>query len=262
MMKKVEIVLPSGFGRDLTTLKNTEWTQKHSEPDHHPSADEESLLGKKPESLHGDSSGCVSGHGSVTSCGESGSHISSASDSGTEQPKTPPVSEHTLHSTLPKDYVAMPSDNSGSTTLWSRKGQTSSDYCILGVDSPASKSENSEQTIPYNACDSGAPYVMRGDVVKVSNPGYVPVEKNTSYVVAGNKKMVIPDLLPRESDKFYVQISTTAGAGVPPWTPQPITEENTSKTGYASVGEAGVTRIPEASNVPHRHFEGKATKQD
>lgn len=276
MMKVVEIVLPQGLGGDVATIKNQDWTQKRPEPDHHPSADEELLLEKVGESRHqsGDSSGCVSGHESVASSGESASHVSSGSDSGMEQPRTPSAGElrqRTIRNTMPKDYVLMPTDTTGSAG-WSGKGPTSSDYCILGNDPASSNSGQSEQNIPYITCDSGAPYVMTGDIPKVPNPGYVPfsatdpAEKNTGYVIAGNKSMLIPDLLPRElvpEKSSYVQVATT-GPGVP-WTQQSPTEGSTSKTGYVSIGEASAVRgIPEASKgyVPHRHFDGKSIKED
>lgn len=271
MMRDIDIVLPKGLGGDVATLKNTDWPQKHPEPDHHPPADEELLLEKIGERGQGDSSGCVSGHESVTSA-ESGSHISSVSDSGTEQPNTSSTSElrqRMPHSTLPKDYVLMPTDNSA----WTGKAPASSDYCILGVDPASSNSGQSEHSIPYIPCDSNTPYVMTGDVAKTPNPGYVPfstsgpAEKNTSYVVAGNKNMLIPDLLPREivpeKTSFYVQVANTSAG--PAWAPQSATEGSTSKSDYVSIGEASVVRgVPEVSKgyVPHRHFEGKSIKED
>lgn len=73
MMKVVEIVLPQGLGDGVSNLKNTDWTQKRPEPDHHPS-DEVHLLQTIGESRrNGDSSGCVSGQESTSS--ESASQV-------------------------------------------------------------------------------------------------------------------------------------------------------------------------------------------
>lgn len=160
----------------------------------------------------------------------------------------------------------MPTDSSGSTT-WSSKTTpstmtTTTEYCVLGVDptSPAAIQ------LPEEPCDS-APYVMTGDVPKIApTPGYVPFgasdpseKNNAGYVVAGNKSMLIPDLLLQQQQEksSYVQVAP------PPWTQQ---ESTAGKSGYVSIGEAGaIMGVPEQQSkgyVPHRHFDGKSIKED
>jgi cytokine receptor domeless len=165
-MRDVEVKLPPGLAPVVTDHNLAPWsTDKHKENNYsHSPPDEELLLVKMSEGRHfsGDSSGCSSGHESVTSSLESGTHISSSSDSGTEHPEN---------------------------------------YCVLAVDPKADSSyipvTADANKLQYNPCDvsseSSSPYVMTGEPIKTINPGYVPfnqtepVGKSSGYVIAGIK---------------------------------------------------------------------------
>ncbi|RZB38682.1 cytokine receptor, partial [Asbolus verrucosus] len=145
IMRDVEVKLPPGLAPVVADHTLVAWnTEKHQENcDFRSPPDEELLLVKMNEGRHlsGDSSGCSSGHESVTSSLESGTHIST-SDSGTEQPGS---------------------------------------YCVLGVDPKADSSyvpvAADSNTVPYKTVDvsnESSPYVMTGDAVKTINPGYIP----------------------------------------------------------------------------------------
>lgn len=182
MMKVVGIVLPQGLGGDV---KNTDWTQKHLEPDHHPPADEELLLekiGKTPPLETCDSSGCGASNESVDTT-----------------PCAPYVMTGDVSTIQNSTYVPF----SVSTTTKESIEKNTAGYVVAG---------NFQESCDSSDCISGhesvtpcAPYVLTGDVPKVPNTGYVPyavsttesAEKNTGYVVAGSKNMFIPDLLPR-----------------------------------------------------------------
>lgn len=282
-MKKVEVVLPRGL-----ELTKPGWDKpKVPEPDLHSAADEQLLLDKITDGARqrsGDSSGCSSGHESVASS-DTTSHISGSSDSGTEQPRSPSGELRQRAVGTPrfaavKDYVFMPSETN--TPTWSSKSPPSpGNYCVLGVDPGTSNTSAAPpqdmMTIPYISCDSApasTPYVLTGDVSKSANPGYIPfssaepVEKNTGYVVAGSKSMLMPDLLQRETGKNvmpkYVQVAEKPGDAAV-WTQSPG-EAPVNKTGYVSIGDVStVMRVsPEHSKgyVPHRHFDGKTLKED
>lgn len=108
IMRDVEVKLPPGLAPTIVNdLDLSNWPpptipKSSSNEDNSMhlradlSADEELLLAKKAElgEIHdrmasGDSSGCSSGHSSVTSSLASGTNLSSSSDSGTGQPRTP-----------------------------------------------------------------------------------------------------------------------------------------------------------------------------
>lgn len=289
-MKAVEVVLPKGL-----ELSKPGWDlPKHPpEPDRKPPADEELLLDKISEAKHrsagssgGDSSGCSSAHESVTSSIDSGSHISSTSDSGTEHPRSP-SGELRLRTVAPRKDYYTPTDNAG-TQAWAAKNPPPGSYCVLGVD-PNLPSDSTAvlpddaKNIQYISCDvapAAAPYVVTGEVTKPANPGYVPynnsehLDKSTGYVVAGNKTMLMPDLLQRDSPKnvpeksLYVQVAEVPGSfgkfDAHAWSQPP--EAPVNKSGYVSIGDASaVNPGPEHSSkgyVPHRHFEGKTLKED
>ncbi|KAJ3639518.1 hypothetical protein Zmor_002874 [Zophobas morio] len=167
IMQDVEVKLPPGLAPVVADHTLVPWsTEKHQESrTPHSPPDEELLLVKMSEgrNFSGDSSGCSSGHESVTSSLESGTHISSSADSGTEQP---------------------------------------GNYCALGVNPKVVDSSYIPVTVdakePYKRCDDlsdSSPYVMTGEAVKTINPGYIPfnqtepIEKNSGYVVAGIKNV-------------------------------------------------------------------------
>lgn len=277
-MKEVEVVLPKGLEM---TKPGWDITKHQPETERQPPADEQLLLDKISETKHhsGDSSGCSSAQGSVTSSIDSGSHISSTSDSGTEHPRTPSgeLRQRTVapRSSL-KEYNYMPTDNV-STEVWAAKNPPPGNYCVLGVD-PNLPTDHSTLVLPddlknmqYISCDTApdsAPYVITGEITKPVNPGYVPydnppyVEKNPGYVVAGNKTLVIPE-------KSYVQVAEVPGSlnkfnEDHTWSPTLDTSVN--KSGYVSIGDASATQaVAEHTGmgyVPHRHFEGKTLKED
>lgn len=219
MMKMVGIVLPQGLGGDVTTLKNTEWTQKHSETDHHPPADEELLLNrisKTTVSETGDTSSCISLGASGTGTG-----TCTISDSGSnEKESITPCTPYVLTGDVPKvqnsGYV--PFSVSGTESI----EKNAAGYVVAGnlqrpCDSGDGDGEGEGEgyidgdgeSDDTDQCSSFAPYVMTGDVPKVPmpNPGYVPFTTNapeppekqqTGYVVAGNKSSIfIPDILQR-----------------------------------------------------------------
>lgn len=290
-MKEVEVVLPKGLemtkpGWDLTT--------KHQpEPENRPPADEELLLDKISETKHhsGDSSGCSSAHDSVTSSIDSGSHISSTSDSGTEHPRSPSGELRQRAISTPrlslKDCNYTTTDNV-STQAWAAKNSPPASYCVLGVD-PTLPTDDPTSVLPdgktilYISCDTApvsAPYVVTGDMKEPEDHIYVPyvnreqLEKSTAYVIAGSKAHLMPDLLqqdcPKLPEKSYVQVAEVPGGfnkfnDAHAWS-QPPLQTSVNKSGYVSIGDAGATQ-PVAEHgvkgyVPHRHFEGKALKED
>ncbi|KAF2881194.1 hypothetical protein ILUMI_24978 [Ignelater luminosus] len=310
-MRDVEIKLPSGLAPVVTTdigLSNWGGPKIQEEQSHHPSADEELLLVKFPNSgnLSGDSSGCSSGHESVTSSLESGTQISSTSDSGTEQPRSSSTEDlhknslrlRNVSSSRPsKGYVTVPPDNNASAR--SPKTAAPGNYCVLGVDPtpvtsinpnyvPASVSSSESTKLPYilpNASIQSSPYVVTGDLNKPSNSGYVPLnseanEKNPAYVMAGNKGMIVPDLMRLDSMKptdledksVYVQVADPA-TNVRKVTPdnftrhQPTVDTAPLKTGYVTIGDAPGSRAcvdpAKGGYIPHRHFDAtKTIKED
>ncbi|CAH1965200.1 unnamed protein product [Acanthoscelides obtectus] len=281
-MQNVEVKLPPG----LAPVVEQRDPEKNSpeDMDHHSGSDDALLLTK----VSADSSGCSSAPDSITSSLETGTHVSN-SDSGTEQPMM--IGDDCGKGSLrqrnvsSKGYVlpdAMMSVNWGSKTP-----PPGSNYCVLGVD-PAIQSDtelpyisNSTGSLPYISCDSPpptTPYVMTGDFVKTTNPGYVPYsppepssKKSMGYVMAGlTKDMITPNILqckPSPEEKpGYVKAENLANlkTGQFAWQSQP--EPALPKTGYVSVGDA----LPPAKTtmeitkgyVPHRQFETKALKED
>lgn len=312
-MRDVEVKLPSGLAPVVTAdigLSNWGGPKIQEEQSHHPSADEELLLVKFPNTgnLSGDSSGCSSGHESVTSSLESGTHLSSTSDSGTEQPRSSSTEDlhknslrlRNVSSSRPsKGYVTVPPDNINASAR-SPKTAAPGNYCVLGVDPtpvtsinpnyvPASASPPESTKLPYilpNASTQSSPYVVTGELNKPSNSGYVPLnsveanEKNPAYVMAGNKGMIVPDLMRLDSMKstdledkpVYVQVADSA-TNIRKTTPesfsrhQPTVDTTPLKTGYVTIGDTPGSRAcadpTKGGYIPHRHFDAtKTIKED
>ncbi|KAJ8936498.1 hypothetical protein NQ314_012362 [Rhamnusium bicolor] len=305
VMRDVEVKLPPGLApvieRDLVPWSS----EKHVEDiDRSSRADEELLLQQISETrLSGESSGCSSAHESITLSLESTNHIS-PSDSGTEHPRSPSLNEESRRNSLRQRNVSAtrPSINKGyvvpdaiSTTHWAPKPSPTpaGNYCVLGVD-PTNQTETESPYVPISntntslqmpyTCDLSQPppYVMTGDFIKTSNPGYVPysatepADKNTGYVVAGlTKDLLSPDLLqcdtPKPMSTEEKPIYVKAAEPVPnlkgvqfPWQ-QPPLETNLPKSGYVTVGDAPAPKtISDVTKgyVPHRQFEAKSLKED
>ncbi|KAK4871636.1 hypothetical protein RN001_015760 [Aquatica leii] len=297
-MRNVEVTLPPGLTRmDPTDMDLTHWGSSKIQDDasRPPSADEELLLVKRSDSqnLSGDSSGCSSGHESVTSSSESGT-LSNSSDSGTEQPRS--ASTEDLHKNslrlrnvssnrpvVSKGYVTMPTDNSA----WNAK-TAPGNYCSLDsvpVTSPSYVPAAIPQTEPQkmppyvlpDASNQPTPYVLTGDLTKPCNSGYVPlnpndpVEKNSAYVMAGNKISAIPDVVRIEpykssesEEKPYVQVADAIRKPVPECNPAPA--DVAQAKGYVTIGEISVPRANSESSkagyIPHRQFDAKTIKED
>lgn len=163
-------------------------------------------------------------------------------------------------------------------------------YCVLGVD-PSNTVKTDPPYIPITdlntklpfSCDMSQPppYVMTGDLVKTTNPGYVPyaaaepTDKNMGYVVAGlTKDLLSSDLLQCDTPKPAINeekpLYIRAGEAIPalkpqfPWQ-QPPPQISLPKSGYVSVGDApppkSLTEVTKGY-VPHRQFEGKSFKED
>ncbi|KAJ8973280.1 hypothetical protein NQ317_019546 [Molorchus minor] len=241
-------------------------------------ADEELLLNKIKGGLRssGDSSGCSSGHESITSSLESTTHIS-PSDSGTEQPKSPSLSENRRHSLRQRNVAPGVRPTSKGYVLpegisvanWPTKPTPTSagNYCVLGID-PLTKSESDTSYVPVTdmtstiplpfTCDltQPPPYVVTGDFIKASNLGYVPnnivpepTGKSTGYVVAGlTKDLVATDLLQCERSEssapeksLYIKAAESLPGlkGVQfPWQQAAVVDNTVPKLGYVSVGDA------------------------
>ncbi|CAH1153652.1 unnamed protein product [Phaedon cochleariae] len=295
-MQDVEVKLPPGLAPVIEQRDLVPWTSEKSPEDIDRSsrADEELLLQKMSEvRASADSSGCSSGHESITSSLESNTHLSV--DSGTDQPRS--VSDENRRNSLRqrnvscKGYV-MP-DAIQTTVNWGPKpAAAAGNYCVLGVDpnkaDPALPyvpvgDGGSSVSLPYISCDpsSVAPkaHAFPGEFVKTANPGYVPymanepAGKNTGYVLAGlSKDILVPDLrqvdapVPMTSveDKPYLKMDAPATPkAVQLGWHQPALE--TAKTGYVTVGDAPPPKaLKEAPKgyVPHRQFEAKALKED
>ncbi|KAG5899472.1 hypothetical protein JTB14_015324 [Gonioctena quinquepunctata] len=300
VMRDVEVKLPPGLAPVVEQRDLVPWGSEKNPDDIDRSsrADEQLLLEKISEiRTSGDSSGCSSGHESITSSLESTTHTSI--DSGTDQPRN--ITEENRRNSLrqrnvsSKGYVlpdAIPTINWGSKPTPTPAGN----YCVLGVD-PSSKTEadspyqpisdvNSSISLPYISCDLPPnipqPFSLSSDLIKTLNPGYVPysatepASKNTGYVVAGLTKDLLPgDICHCEvlnpsttkiDDKPYMKLAEapTNIKGIQnPW--QQPTETVTAKPGYVSVGDASPPKtIKEIAKgyVPHRQFEAKSLKED
>lgn len=155
-MRDVEVKLPPGLAVVQDHALVLSWSNENQEKrESHAPPDEELLLIKMTDirQFSGDSSGCSSGHESVASSLEAGSHVSSSSDSGTEHP----TSYCTLGTT---DLKIDPSDECDDQS-------ESSPYVMSG-----------ETVIPPKTINPG--YVAFDQTEpKVKNP--------TGYVVAGHK---------------------------------------------------------------------------
>lgn len=288
-MRDVEVKLPPG----LTSGVEVNWpTEKNEDKCHIDSPpDEQSLLDKNETEMKriDDSSGCSSGHESVTSSLETTTHLSS-SDSGTEQPRSSSSEEMRRHS-LRQRNVGAKTGYLPFTDV-SKPTQAGS-YCQLGVDPTA----NIEPSDPYVQAGSvvkkdletpnqSLPAYIMSDLIKTPNPSYVPFDsglidskKNPGYVIAGRKDVLVPELIHYEAapvsvdDKPYVKASDAFLCANKPvdfqWS-QTTVDQSTPKTGYVSVGEAQPpSTVPTKQNVehskgyiPHRQFEAKSLKED
>lgn len=286
-MRNVEVKLPSGLAPVVVgDIGLTHWGNPkiQKDPDRHISADEESLLVKIGDSrnVNGDSSGCSSGHESVTSSLESTTHLSNTSDSGTEQPRSSSTEDLRKNSlrlrnvaasrpVVSKGYVTMPPD-AGNTTVWGPKTTTPGNYCVLGVDptplasiTPSYVQQSDNPKLPYNLPDTSSqttPYVAAVDCNITANPNDVPLnavedtENTPAYVMAGNKGISVPDLLRLDSIKtvnmddkpLYVQVSDTPNnirKNIPDalvWHQPPLDPE-LNKTSYVSIGDVPAPRL-------------------
>lgn len=292
--------LPPGL-EDILEVQtwNSEKQTEDIEP--RPPADAQRLLQKISETpISGDSSGCSSGHESITSL-ESAAHIS-PSDSGTEQPRSPSLNEENRKNSLrlrnvsaaavPRPTINMgyvTADTLPSANLVPKPSTPAGNYCVLGVDPsnttradpPYVPIADLSSKLPFSCDQPPPPYVMTGNLVKTPSPGYVPysttepTDKNMGYVVAGlTKDLLASDLLQcdtpipaiNEEKPLYVTASESIPTLKPqfPWH-QPSPQLALPKSGYVSVGDAPPPKsLTETTKgyVPHRQFEGKSLKED
>ncbi|EFA12822.1 cytokine receptor [Tribolium castaneum] len=205
-MRDVEVKLPPGLAPVVADHTLVPWsTEKRQDPgDSHSPPDEELLLVKMSEGRHfsGDSSGCSSGHESVTSSLESGTHISSSSDSGTEQPAAYSVME--ASSDTPYISVTGGSEASSPYVMTGDAVKTINPGYIPFTQPPDfGGGLDAKGDSPYisvtatdatkmgykpssEVSDESSPYVMTGDAPKTINPGYIPFNQTepmkNSYV--------------------------------------------------------------------------------
>nr|XP_023020185.1 cytokine receptor-like [Leptinotarsa decemlineata] len=298
VMQDVEVKLPPGLAPVVEQREIVLWgSEKHPDDiDRSSRADEQLLLEKISDiRTSAESSGCSSGHESITSSLDS-THMSI--DSGTDQPRN--MKEENRRNSLrqrnvsSKGYVlpdAIPTNNWGSKLA----PAPAENYCVLGVD-PTNNSEgntpyqpitdiSSSLSSPYISCDlpPNIPpsLLLTADLIKTPNPGYVPysaeepASKNTGYVVAGITKdllggdicqSVINPSTTKIGEKPYMklgEISTVVKGPQTLW--QPPTDMTMNKAGYVSVGDACPPKaMKEVTKgyVPHRQFEAKALKED
>ncbi|XP_018565709.1 cytokine receptor [Anoplophora glabripennis] len=287
--------LPPGF--EIENWNSEKQNDIEIEPN--PPADAQLLLHKISETrLSGDSSGCSSGHESITSSIESTAHIS-PTDSGTEQPRSPSLNEENRKNSLrlrnvsaaprpPINIGYVTADTLPSATLVPKLSTPAGNYCVLGVD-PSNPTKPDPPYVPITdlntklpfSSDQPPPYVMTGDLVKASNPGYVPhpatepADRNMGYVVAGlTKDLLASDLLQCDTPKPAINeekpLYIRAGESIPTLKPQfswqqPPPQLALPKSGYVSVGDAPPPKsLTETTKgyVPHRQFEGKSLKED
>ncbi|XP_030748667.1 cytokine receptor isoform X2 [Sitophilus oryzae] len=227
LMRNVTVKLPDGLA-DLVNYPEKE--KQHSDVP---------LLNKKfpgqtNNALSGESSGCSSGQESVASSIESTGHLS-ASDSGTEQPRSPSLGETdgrdialrqraTKNPNVKKsEYVTMPELPQ---TPWSnkqapgysvigliptaaKKPEVNSDYLMLSDLAPK-PSAYMPFTVPISSESTTEPVVT-----EVASSGYVPfmsqepASKNTDYVMAGtpSKNIEVPSVpcTRKEESSGYVK---------------------------------------------------------
>ncbi|XP_018331539.1 cytokine receptor [Agrilus planipennis] len=300
-MRDVEVKLPPGLAPVIAT--EMDWIpRKPQDKDdliNPPPPDEQLLLRKIPDRNSAiDSSGCSSGHESVTSSIDSSTRIPSPTDSGTEQPNISSTEEVGKSNTIRhrKLYVTMPENTS--ITPWANKTNTlSSSYCKLGVDpnttnidsSPAyvpaivSHSDVTKVPVTQSAASTTTPYVLTGDISKTSIHGYVPLpgptpsHKNTAYVMAGSKPSAVPELIRLDSssstsseDKLmYVQVAdcskpaSKSPAESKIWH-QPVYDPAKNKLGYVSIGDAPPPAASDAKSVcySHKNVDSNCLKED
>lgn len=218
-MKTIDVKMPPGLDPQI----DTNWTQPKSNLN---LSDHEHLLRKNFINC-GDSSGCSSGQESVNS--DSGSSITTNSDSGTEQPKTSSADEpkellmniDSLKNGTPP-YVQFP---------WNSASGDNHGYSVYGVtDTDTSEIELTDvQTVDdsttYISCDQ----ILNTEHTTSSNnnnsnnnnnnnSSYVPLstsqDKNPPYVMAANKNMVlsnlfghVPNAVEAPVEKGYVQVA-------------------------------------------------------
>lgn len=287
VMRDVEVKLPPGLASGINIDAAGHWVdpKMQDEPNNRASpADEELLLVKLSDQISGDSSGCSSGHESVTSSINSNTHLSSTSDSGTEQPRTDSTEDLRLSRSLrqrnvrpiatSKGYVTMPTDGGVATLPWNTKVQPPpGNYCVIGVDPSQGTDINPAYvTVTDPDPDSKAPFSLLGGTtvlqMKPSATEYVPLSSSEpAYVMAG-QNVGMPD----EGKGGYVHISdisTISAKGVDPhiWH-QPIEAPTSPKLGYMSIGDVPSPTPKLASSgatsgyIPHRHFDVKSLKED
>lgn len=295
-MQNVEFKLPKGLAETVTDITLVPWNlEKNSNDTEHLAGqpnDKERLLVKRSNSNINhqtvESSGCSSAHDSITGSVDSAESISSSnSDSGTEQPTTPPVDDlndpshnsslrqRNIRPTFIKTtYVSLPLDSACTSKMPSKN------YCSLG-DSTVASEGSPYVSLPLVPDKGGLepskdspPYVLTGDIVKTVNPGYVPykaAEKRCpSYVMASNKDLLTETLddqvsgipmVPSSNSNPYVKVAGNLKADILTVGPQgwqPPVVIPTNKGGYVTIGDS--TSNP--SFMSQRHFDSKALKED
>lgn len=213
-MSRVEVKIPAGLQMPPKDSFSGWGVPGASEdPPRNSAADEEHLLEKLTDGrLSGDSSGCSSGHDSVTSL-ESGTNMSSSSDSGTEQPRSPGdkncIRRRKADSRInvSKPYVAQDAiPNWNTTPLVTPSPPAAGAYCMLGVN-PITQKEP----------ESNTPIVT--PIVPAPSKGYVTLPPSgmvhpnwnpKTPPIAGNYCML--GINPEASSKSYV---TVPGVEIP-----------------------------------------------
>lgn len=285
-MRDVEVKLPPGLTSGIITDSSSPWVDMKIQDEassRSSPADEELLLEKLGnQHLSGDSSGCSSGHESVTSSINSNTHLSSTSDSGTEQPRSDSTEDlHTTYSlrlrnvrpcTTSKGYVTMPS-NEISTLPWSSKTPPGN-YCVIGVDpNPITEVNPSYVTVAESDPEIKPAFSLLGGSttlqIKACTPGeYVPLSgSEPAYVMAGQNIALQDDKSGYVHVADISTISAKSGADPHIWH-QPIEAATALKSGYMSIGDVPSTTPKLTSSgatsgyIPHRHFDVKSLKED
>ncbi|XP_076261381.1 cytokine receptor domeless isoform X1 [Rhynchophorus ferrugineus] len=258
-MRNVPVKLPDGLA---AVVENYQEKEKHSD---------EPLLSKNFPSQNrnpsGESSGCSSGHESVASSIESTGHLS-ASDSGTEQPRSPSLGETDTRDVALRQRVTKPTGKKSDYVImpeiqptWTSK-QTPG-YSIIGLMPSAKKPEPNPDFMVLSDLTSKPSYVPfaaslptqsvnNEPITRSPTSGYVPYMpqesvpvKNTDYVMAGtpSKNAIMPTVpfLRKEDNSGYVKAPPLETAKPVltrfqfPWEPQQAVEPPSS--GYVVVGD-------------------------
>lgn len=167
-MRDVQVKLPPGLQLPPVIDGFPSWNGSNDPEDpprKPPPADEEHLLEKLSEGRSGNSSGCSSGHDSVTSL-ESGNVVSSSSsDSGTEQPPSPDETFlRRRKAEASKPYVS--ADAVGNWKVNQIPAATGN-YCVLGVNPTTTQREPESPYVP-----------IAQPVVPAPSKGYVTMPIN------------------------------------------------------------------------------------